>query len=309
MIAYAIFQGISTSTGRTIPGGLATTKLNDIFISKIAGHKKAAKRYAEYYVKGRDGALHVDEGYANFDIEITLVLCNAGAKARQIVNAWADGIGKLILSDDLTKCYRATVEQEVKWTRMAADEFAEDFSTTVQYYNGDFVNYDGNFYKFNKAHKGAWAAADADRQYAMINGLFDTAKIIFNCQPFMFESVDSTVEMIAGQGSADPGGGSSEVFYLTNQGTAEAYPLIKVQGTDTEAIAFDFCGEYIIIRGIDPNDPVVIDCDAGYIYTESGQPMTMEGNIPVIPMGTSGVYFNPEHSPTKITVTPRWRWI
>ena len=94
-----------------------------------------------------------------------------------------------------------------------------------------------------------------------------------------------------------------------NPGTAEALPLIKVEGSDTEAIAFDFCGEYIIIRGIDPNDPVFIDCDAGYIYTESGQPMTMEGNIPVIPLGISNVYFNWEHPPTKLTVTPRWRWV
>lgn len=297
MIAYAIFQGISTSTGRTIPGSLASTKLDNIFVAKMASHKKAARRFTEYYVKGRDGALHVDEGYANFDVEITLVLCNAGAEARQIVNAWADGTGKLILSDDLTKCYRATVEQEVKWTRVAADEFADDFYTTVQYYNGDFVKYDGAFYKFNKAHKGAWAAADADRQYAMINGLFDTARITFNCQPFMFESVDSTVEIT----------GNYEGW--VNPGTAEALPLIKVEGSDTEAIAFDFCGEYIIIRGIDQNDPVIIDCEAGYIYTESGQPMTMEGNIPYIPLGTNGVYFNPEHSPTKLTVTPRWRWI
>lgn len=296
MIAYAIFQGISTSTGRTIPGSLATNKLNNIYVSKMASHKKAAKRYAEYYVKGRHGALHVDEGYANFDIELTLVLCNAGADARQIVNAWADGTGKLILSDDLTKCYRATVEQEVKWNRAAADEFADDFETTVQYYTGDFVKYDGAFYKFNKAHKGAWAAADADKQYAMINGLFDTAKVIFNCQPFLYESVES--EEVFTQGGT-----------ITNPGTMESQPLIKVEGSGTCDFRIGETEEYyIIIYNVDPLDPVFIDGETGYIYTAAGTAKEMVGNIPELHLGQNSVVFG-QNGLTKLTITPRWRWL
>ena len=89
-------------------------------VSRMPSHKKAGKRFSEYYVKGRDGALHVDEGYSNFDLNASLVLINGDSSQRQIVNEWADGSGKLITSDDPTKAYLAAVEQEVTWTRVKA---------------------------------------------------------------------------------------------------------------------------------------------------------------------------------------------
>ena len=286
-MGYVVFRGVSTQS------------LEDVYVQVMPSHKKARKRMAEYYVKGRDGALHVDEGYENMDITVRLVLINDSAEARQIVNAWADGTGKLITSDNLSLCYKASVIEEIVWSRKKAATIAPAaFLSTKPYYINDFVTYNGMVYKFIANHAaGAWNASHVKAQPFAINGIYDTAEITFNCAPHMYESIDSTVEIT----------GNYEGW--VNPGTDEAYPLIKVEGTDTEAIAFGFCGEYIIIRGIDPNDPVFIDCETGYIYTESGQPMTMEGNIPTIPLGTNAVYFNWEHPPTKLTVTPRWRWV
>lgn len=296
MIGYVIFRGISTSTERGIPSNICSGKLENVYVSKMPGHKKAAQRFAEYYVKGRHGALHVDEGYSNFDIEITLVLNDADANTRQIVNAWADGTGKLIISDDLTRCYRATVEGEVRWTRMAADEFAETFDPSESYVFGDFVNYDGNFYKFIHNHSGAWSSADVERQYAMINGLFDTARITFNCQPFMYESVESIVEFTQGG-------------TITNPASFESQPLIKVEGEGTCDFRIGETEEYyIILNDVDPNDPVYIDSEAGYVYTAGGTAKEMIGNFPELHLGQNSVVFG-QNGLTKLTITPRWRWI
>ena len=109
-MGYLIFRGVSTED------------LGNVYVSRMPSHKKASVRMTEYYVKGRDGALHVNEGYANFDIQVTLVLLNADAEKRQIVNAWADGTGKLITSDDLTKAYKATVVEGAEWTRVEAND-------------------------------------------------------------------------------------------------------------------------------------------------------------------------------------------
>ena len=276
---------------------VSTASLAGVEVLEMPSHKKAAKRMAEYNVKGRDGTLHTDEGFDNFDITVRLILINAAATARQIVNAWADGYGKLITSDNPTLAYKAIVKDEIEWHRDVASAFIEAFKSTKQYYTGNFVIYSGSIYKFNKNHIGTWVAADADIQPWLVKGVYDVADITFNCNPCMYEAVDSVIEI------------TGNYYNWANPGTADAFPLIKVQGTDTEAIAFLFCGEYLIIRGIDPNDPVFIDCETGYVYTESGEPMTMEGKIPKIPIGTNYVEFNSEHPPTKLTVTPRWRWV
>ena len=100
-----------------------------VYVSKMPSHMKAAMRNTEYYIKGRDGALHVDEGYENFDIEVVLILLNASAATRLVVNAWADGTGKLISSDDLTKAYNASVKEEVQWERVQANQGFYDTAT------------------------------------------------------------------------------------------------------------------------------------------------------------------------------------
>lgn len=247
-MGYVIFRGVGTEGSLSVVG--SGNVLSNVYVSKMPDHRKAPKRMTEYYVKGRDGALHVDEGFENFDLTVSLILIKAPASTRQLVNAWADGTGKLITSDDTTKCYKATVIDGVEWSRKNA--------------NG---------------------------------GFYDIATITFNCEPFMYQTTETAIEITA------------NLEGWANQGTADAYPLIKVEGTDTEAVAFEFCGEYIIVRGIDANDPVFIDCENGYVYTASGTAKSIEGNIPKIPLGTNAVYFNPEHPPTKLTVTPHWRWV
>ena len=287
--------------------GVSTQSLANVYVQMMPSHKKAAKRMTEYYVKGRDGALHIDEGFDNMQITIRLVMVNAPAETRQLINAWADGTGKLISSDDLSRCWRATVIDEIVYDRVEAATIAPpNFLTTKAYYIGDYVTYAGMIYKFIQNHSaGNWNANQVKAQPWKIDGLYDTAEITFNCAPHMYESVDSTLSLIAGQGTIVTGG--SEMFPVTNPGTDVAMPLIKVYGVNT--VAFDFCGEYIVINGMEANNPVNIDCETGYIYADDGTGKSMVGRIPQIPMGGSGVYFNPEHSPTKIEVTPHWRWV
>lgn len=229
---YLIFRGVSTES------------LDGVYIGRMPSHKKASMRNAEYYVKGRDGALHVDEGYANFDMNVRLVLVNGSATARQYVNAWADGTGKLISSDNTSLAYMASVKSEVRWNRVQGND-----------------------------------------------GYYDTADITFNCQPFMYESVDSVVDLTA-SGS------------LTNPGSADAYPLICVEGSGT--VSFEFAGYPITINNMTTGVPVYIDCANGYVYNPSGA-TTMTGEIPKLDLGINNVIFG--DGVTKITVTPHWRWI
>jgi len=240
---YVIFRRTSTDTDATISSSICDGKLSGIIVSKMPSHKKASQRFTEYYVKGRDGALHVNEGFSNFNITVQLVLIDSSASARQIVNAWADGTGKLITSDDLTKAYKATVEQEIVWKREK-----------------------GN------------------------NGYYDTATVIFNCQPFMFEAVDSVYEY-------------RETDTIINPGTEEAYPTIVVEGSGN--ISFSIAGQIVTLNGMTANVPVTLDCENGYVYTASGA-LTMVGDFPTIPIGTSTINVG---NATKLTITPHWRWV
>lgn len=231
-MGYLIFRGVSTES------------LDGVYVSEMPSHKKAGKRMTEYYVKGRDGALHVDEGFSNYDLTAKLVLINAPVDRRQLVNAWADGTGKLITSDDLTRCYMATVKDEVRWNRTKANQ-----------------------------------------------GFYDTATITFDCQPFMYESVDSVIVM-------------TESMDILNPGSAVAMPLIKVEGAGD--VDFTFAGYPIQINGMSADSPVFIDCENGYVYTASGA-ATIIGEIPMLQMGVNNITFGANVS--IITVTPRWRWI
>ena len=97
--------------------GVSTASLSNILVKRMPSHKKASMRTTTYNVKGKDGELHVHEGYAPFDMECEIMLLSATAPNRQIINAWADGTGKLITSDDSTRAYIASVVEEVEWAR------------------------------------------------------------------------------------------------------------------------------------------------------------------------------------------------
>ena len=232
-MGYLIFRGVSTAS------------LTGVEVAKMPSHKKASMMQTEYHIKGRDGNLHVNEGFANFNLQATLVLINASASARQIVNAWADGSGKLITSDDLTKAYKATVASEIQWNRVKANA-----------------------------------------------GYYDTATITWNCDPFVYEAVDSVVTL-------------TETGSIVNATSADAYPLIQVNGSGD--VSFTFAGEDITISSMSASDPVFIDCETGYIYSQSGATQEMTGNIPYLPIGTNAVTFG--ENLTSLTVTPHWRWI
>ena len=250
---YVIFRGVATSTPNgAIPAALFGSQLSDTYIGKMPAKKKAGMRYAEYYVKGRDGALHVDEGLSNFDLQVTLQLVNATVDKKYAVNAWADGTGKLIVSDDVyyvgeslvAKAYKASVKGDVRWTRVEGN---------------------GNFY--------------------------DRADITFNCQPYMYEAVDSRITL-------------TETASILNPGSATSYPLIQVNGSGDAT--FSVNGSAIQIDGMTANVPVYIDCDTGYVYTESGA-TSIRGDIPHFEMGTNTITIG--SGVTSLVITPHWRWI
>lgn len=279
-MSYLIFRGVSTQN------------MANVYVSLMPSHKKAGMRTTEYYVKGRDGALHISEGYSNFTIQAVLILLDGGADKRQLVNAWADGTGKLVTSDDLTKAYMATVIDEVRWKRVKAHGYLEPFSTEKAYGVGDIVKYNGTAYRFIENHSaGEWNSSHVTALNYVVNGLFDTATITFNCQPYMVESVDSSIEL-------------TETGTIINPGSMVSYPLIKVEGSGNAS--FTFAGKNIAIAGMTSGVPVYIDCETGYVYTASGA-ATMTGEIPDLQMGENTVTFG--SNVTKITVTPRWRWI
>ena len=277
--------------------GVSTQNLANVYVQMMPSHKKAAKRMTEYRVKGRDGVLHTDEGFDNTEITIRLVMVNAPAQTRQIINAWADGTGKLISSDDLSRCWKATVIDEIQYNRMEAATIAPAaFSTSKAYYVGDYVTYNGAVYKFITNHAaGNWNTSQVQAQPWKIDGLYDTAEITFNCAPHMYESVDTPVVFTQG--------GS-----ITNPGTDVSFPLIKVEGSGTCDFRIGNTEEYyIIIYDVEANVPVYIDCETGYVYTASGA-KEMVGNIPLLEMGENPVVFG-SNGLTKLTITPRWRWV
>lgn len=117
MKSFIIFNGISTDS---FPG---------VAVSVMPSHKRGAMRYTEFYVVNRDGALHTFQGLTNIELTAKLVLLDARAETRYQINAWASGTGKLILSDDPTKAYKASVLREVKWDRVPGNKGFFDTAT------------------------------------------------------------------------------------------------------------------------------------------------------------------------------------
>ena len=273
--------------------GVANTSIPGVYVARMPSHKKASMRYSEYYVAGRDGALHVDEGLANFDITATLILVNAAADARQAVNAWADGTGKLITDDNPVLAYLASVKQEVQWSRAKGYTIQpKAFVTTKPYSVGDYVTYSGSVYKFIAAHSaGAWNSAEVTIQPFPVNGFYDAATITWTCQPYMVEAVGSIIALTADSDIANPG-------------SAEAYPLIEVSGSGDAT--FSINDNEITIEDMTSNVPVYIDSETGYVYTASGA-TSMIGDFPVFTQGTNSIEVGENVS--LLRITPRWRWV
>jgi len=267
------------------------SSLANVYVAQMPSHKKAGMRYSEYYVKGRDGAVHVDEGLANFDVQCKLILIKGTAQDRQIVNAWADGTGKLVTSDDTTLAYIASVKQEIQWSRQIAAAYIPVFDSSKTYSVGDYVRYSSSVYKFTSNHTGNWNSNHVAVQNWLVESVYDVATITFNCQPYMYEAVDSVTTL-------------TESGTLVNPGSATALPLIKVLGSGD--VSFEVNGEEITIEGMTANTPVYIDSATGYIYTDSGA-ATMIGNPPTLKLGDNTFTFG--NNLTSLQITPHWRWI
>lgn len=233
--------------------GVSTASLTGVAVAKMPSHKKAGRRMTEYYIAGRDGAVHVDNGMADIQIEATLVLLAQPAEARQIVNAWADGTGKLISSDQPSLAWKGTVIDEIRWSRVL-----------------------GNKLPINNVPKDTF---------------FDTAKITWKCAPYMYEAVDSVIEVTTDQA-------------IINPGSATALPMIQVNGSGDSS--FTVNGAEIRIDDMTSGVPVYIDCENGYVYTGSA-PTAITGDFPELAMGSNAITLG--GGTTSLIITPHWRWV
>lgn len=224
--------------------GVSVSSMTGVAVQKMPSHKKAASRFTEYSIPGRDGTVHINEGYDSIELIAYLILTGANASARQLVNAWADGTGKLILSDDTTKCYIGSVLKGVEWNR---DEV-------------------GGVY-------------------------YDTAKIVFKCDPYMYEATDRQETITTDTN-------------LLNLGDAVSRPLITVYGTGD--VGFAINNKQVEITEMELLDPVTIDAETGYVYTANGS-ATMIGDVPELAIGTNSITLG--DNVDRLVINPRWRWI
>ncbi len=90
-----------------------------LYIAKggMPSHRKAKQRYTEYDIPGRDGAVHILDGYGPFDLKAVVIMVDGSADLRQVINAWADGTGELYTSDDTSRVWQASVLKEVQFAR------------------------------------------------------------------------------------------------------------------------------------------------------------------------------------------------
>lgn len=121
-------------------------------------------------------------------------------------------------------------------------------------------------------------------------GLFyDTAQVIFRCQPIMRETVP-TVQTFTKSG------------VIGNLGDVEAHPFIVVEGAGE--VEFSVAGQRIILHNVTEN--VTIDSEAGYVYTAGGA-VSMEGEFPVLPLGESNIEIT--KGVVRLNITPNWGWL
>lgn len=97
--------------------GVRSDSLSNVRVGKMPVASRAPMRFTQYRVKGRDGALHVNEGYDTYSVTCELIVYQGTGVEKYNVNLWATGSGRLIASDDATRAWIATVNDEVKWKR------------------------------------------------------------------------------------------------------------------------------------------------------------------------------------------------
>lgn len=118
-MGYIIFAGTDSRT-------------MNMFVEEMPDRPRAKKRVTEDQVIGRSGKLHTDTGAWEM-ISLTVKL-NMWDKAndKNVAN-WLSGYGTLVLSDDLTKCWRAHVIDEVTAARRRTPSGANYDTVTVKF--------------------------------------------------------------------------------------------------------------------------------------------------------------------------------
>jgi len=86
-------------------------------VSRMPSPARAARRVLRFEPPARHGTLHIFDG-AYRAITLEAVLNLFGTASIDTVNAWLVGSGDLILSDDPTRCYRATIIDDIQYSRL-----------------------------------------------------------------------------------------------------------------------------------------------------------------------------------------------
>ena len=114
----------------------------------------------------------------------------------------------------------------------------------------------------------------------------------FYCEPMKHLIAEEDIEV------------TSSGTTLTNPGDLPAFPLIEITGSGTVSIAVD--GISLVIPDLESG--WVADCENQWIL-DNGIPQmnAWTGTFPQIPVGESTITFT--GSITKLTITPRWRYL
>ena len=131
------------------------------------------------------------------------------------------------------------------------------------------------------------------------DGCYDSLQVSFDCQPFRYH-----VEQTEGANDITLDGNPDTV---TNPGTAESAPKIKIEGTGDVVLTI---GTQIVeIDGHE--DGIIIDSELGDCFnlTETallnGKVTLMDEDFPTLAPGENIISWT--GNVTKITITPRWR--
>lgn len=119
--------------------------------------------------------------------------------------------------------------------------------------------------------------------------------IPFTCQPFKYQTTPDAdiVKTVSGQS-------------ITNPGTVFSLPKIKVEGSGD--ITLTIAGKALMLEGV--VDGIIIDSEMMDAYNLDATELLNEqmiGDFPILPTGTFAVSWS--GSVSKVTITPRWRWI
>lgn len=128
--------------------------------------------------------------------------------------------------------------------------------------------------------------------------------VTFTCQPFLHRVKEKTIELTSGS-----------VF--NGQGDVNSMPLIKVEGNGSQTLIVN--GRSMLLT-LTTGTPLYIDCDAGTAYTMNEGTLVFAGSLVTVvddwfelfPKSKNTADWNNVNFTsgiTKVTLTPRWRWV